>query len=64
MGIPTIEFLTRRRVAVLADLRLKVDAEDFHGVADCAMDLREIDAMLKVLMLESPEVPRIVVQHA
>jgi hypothetical protein len=30
-------------------LQLKVDEEDWHGVADAAMDLRDIDSELKGL---------------
>ena len=44
----------RRVLAVERDvlieyLRAKLVAEDWHGVADAAMDLREIDAKLAVL---------------
>ena len=46
---PTIEGLEKRRAVVIADLLAKVDAEDWHGVADAAMDLREIDAQLAVM---------------
>jgi hypothetical protein len=42
--------LTKRRAIIIADLLGKVEAEDWHGVADAAMDLREIDAMLRVLV--------------
>jgi len=41
--------LQKRRAVIIADLLCKVEAEDWHGVADAAMDLREIDAQLKVL---------------
>lgn len=44
-----VEFLQRRRAVTIADLDCKKDAEDWHGVADAAMDLREIDAKLSVL---------------
>jgi len=47
--IPTLAQLAKRRVIVIADLLAKVEADDWHGVADAAMDLREIDAMLRVL---------------
>lgn len=33
-----------RREALVAYLRMKVEEEDWHGVADAAMDLRELDA--------------------
>lgn len=49
MKTPTREFLEKRKTAIRADLLLKVEAEDWHGVADAAMDLREIDAQLSVL---------------
>ncbi len=38
--------LERRRAVILEDLKLKVEVEDWHGVADASMDLREIDAVL------------------
>lgn len=37
------------RATIKAYLLAKVDAEDWHGVADAAMDLREIDAELRAL---------------
>lgn len=46
--------LQRRREAVIADLRLKVDVEDWHGVADAAMDVREIDAQLAIRREQAP----------
>ncbi len=49
MKLPTREQLVKRRAIVLQDMAAKMEAEDFHGVADCAMDAREIDAMLKTL---------------
>ena len=49
MDAPALDLLKRRRIAILMDMKLKAEAEDFHGVADCAMDLREIDAVLKAL---------------
>ncbi len=50
MKRPTADQLTRRRAVVIADLLAKVEVEDWHGVADAAMDLREIDAQLAVLV--------------
>jgi hypothetical protein len=41
--------LAARRVIIIADLLSKAEAEDWHGVADAAMDLRELDAQLEVL---------------
>ncbi len=49
MKRPTREALEHRRGIVIADLVSKVEAEDWHGVADAAMDLREIDAQLRVV---------------
>jgi len=39
--------LQDHRRVLLEYLRVKTDAEDWHGVADAACDLREIDAELK-----------------
>ena len=50
MKIPTLEALTKRRDVVTADLLLKVECADWHGVADAAMDLREIEAQVEVLI--------------
>jgi hypothetical protein len=33
-----------QRAAIIEDLMHKVAREDWHGVADCAMDLRDIEA--------------------
>lgn len=41
--------LQKRREVVLADLLMKAEIADWHGVQDCGSDLREIDAMLSVL---------------
>lgn len=43
------EELKSHRERMLNYLNLKVSAEDWHGVADAAMDLREIDSALKAL---------------
>jgi hypothetical protein len=48
------------RVAVLFDnreilldyLKMKIEDEDWHGVQDCASDLRDVDSELKGLDLE------------
>lgn len=56
MKIPNREALVRRRSVVIADLLSKAEAEDWHGVADAAMDLREIDAQLAVLAVTAPDV--------
>lgn len=44
----TIQYLTARRTTTIEDMRSKMAGEDWHGVADAAMDLREIDAALEV----------------
>ena len=49
MKIPTADFLIQRKAVILSDLKFKVDAEDWHGVQDCASDIREIEAQLEVL---------------
>jgi hypothetical protein len=46
MSLPLLE---RRRAVIISDLLLKVEAADWHGVADAAMDLREIDVAMKLL---------------
>jgi len=33
-----------QRAVILADLKGKLYREDWHGVMDCAADLRELDA--------------------
>lgn len=33
-----------QRNVILEDLKGKLFREDWHGVADCAMDLRDLDA--------------------
>lgn len=32
-------------------LKMKVDEQDYHGVADAAMDIRDIDSALEALEL-------------
>jgi hypothetical protein len=46
MSLPLLE---RRRAVIISDLLLKVEVADWHGVADAAMDLREIDMAIKIL---------------
>lgn len=43
----TIPQLKERRDKLILYLKMKVEEEDWHGVADAAMDLREIDAKLQ-----------------
>lgn len=38
-----VQFLKRKRDVTIADCRMKLEGEDWHGVADAAMDLRDID---------------------
>lgn len=45
----SVEFLLKRKGIITADLLSKLEAEDYHGVADAAMDLREIEAKLELL---------------
>ena len=51
MKIPTPQFLEQRKAIILSDLKMKIEAEDWHGVADAAMDLREIEAQAKMIDL-------------
>lgn len=41
--------LYERRNILIDYLTMKAQAEDWHGVADAAMDIREIEAKLEVL---------------
>lgn len=41
--------LTQQRASLMAYAQSKIEAEDWHAVADAAMDLREIDAKLSIL---------------
>ncbi len=40
--------LERRKQVLILYLLSKVEDEDWHGVADAAMDLREIDIEIKL----------------
>lgn len=44
----TDDTLKKRRAITISDLLIKAENEDWHGVADAAMDLREIDAQIEV----------------
>lgn len=44
-----IEKLVKEREIMIGYLLQKVEVADWHGVADAAMDLREIEAKLEVL---------------
>ena len=43
-----ITALEAAKADLIAYLRMKITVEDWHGVADAAMDLRELDAALAV----------------
>lgn len=45
----TLEFLQKRKSTILRDLTFKTEVEDWHGVQDCASDLREIEAQIEIL---------------
>lgn len=47
-GDPYIIDLEQERLTMLTYLHTKIKVEDWHGVADAAMDLREIDREIKV----------------
>lgn len=40
--------LIREREILIAYLESKMKTQDWHGVADAAMDLREVDARIEV----------------
>lgn len=44
-----VAFLRSQRATLIAYLKAKLDAEDWHACADAAMDIREIDSVLKEL---------------
>lgn len=46
-----IEKLEEARILLISYLRMKTDEMDWHAVADAAMDLREMEAELKVYRL-------------
>jgi hypothetical protein len=56
-----IAVLNEQKGLMIEYLLMKVSIGDYHGVADAAMDLREIDAELKGLKLSLetilPEAP-------
>lgn len=54
MKLPPMDsaMLVRRREIIIADLLMKVNMSDWHGVQDCASDLRELEAMLAMLAQE------------
>lgn len=44
-----IEKLDKKKEGLVKYLLLKVEDEDWHGVADAAMDIREVEAQLWLL---------------
>ena len=52
----TRQELTEQKATLIAYLQNRLKAQDWHGVADAAMDLRETEAKLEVLK-GMPEVP-------
>jgi hypothetical protein len=42
--------LEKVRENLITYIKTKVEQEDWHGVADAAMDLREVEAKLEVLL--------------
>jgi hypothetical protein len=49
------ELLEKQRSSMIMYLLMKVDTFDWHGVADAAMDLREIEAKLGILEIQERE---------
>jgi hypothetical protein len=47
--VKEVEKLEDEKLAMVSYLLLKVKKEDWHGVADAAMDIREIVSKLDVL---------------
>ena len=43
-----LDILRHRRAQLIAYLSMKAEAADWHGVADAAMDLRELDIEIAV----------------
>jgi len=44
-----LEILLRQKKSMVEYLLLKVEQEDWHGIADAAMDIREIVAKISIL---------------
>ena len=51
MRLPALDvpMILRRREIIIADLKMKTDVSDWHGVQDCASDLRELEVMLAMI---------------
>lgn len=48
MTVLNLVELIKQRDRLIEYLRLKVDMNDWHGVADAAMDLREVEAQMSL----------------
>ena len=53
MAEEKIEALRKQKQAIIEYLTAKIVAGDWHAVQDAASDIREIDAVLKVLLFET-----------
>jgi len=60
---PTKDWLENRRRIIEADLVSKLEARDYHGVCDAAMDLREIDARVSMLSQEQFSIASSLPEH-
>jgi hypothetical protein len=49
------EKLLKDKSGMIEYLKLKLDQEDWHGVADAAMDIREIVAKLEILEMNDKD---------
>jgi hypothetical protein len=49
MSMVTEPELRRRKDSLVAYLRMKLDASDWHAVQDAASDIRELDAQIELL---------------
>lgn len=38
-----------KRIQLHGYITMKLDEHDYHAIADCAMDLRELDARIKAI---------------
>jgi len=52
-NIKMIDQLELQKTTLISYLLAKVSAEDWHAVADAAMDLREVEAKLEVLTIQA-----------
>lgn len=44
-----LQQLSERKKGLITYAKMKIDAEDWHGVADAMMDVREVDAQIQLL---------------